>query len=222
VNYPPPIYDYITIFKTGFETGDLSEVQTIITDPATIEVNTENPKNGLYSAKIFTDAPGGAYGRGRLYKRPDDLTEIYISADFYIQEWEGYIQCLRIAGHTETYYYTYIATVIISEDYIRLSLGMEGKNEGDWMPIPEPIGLSYYPGLSTGQWYNIRLGFKKDINGFAKVWLNGNLVLSYEGDTSTLKAPGVSRAMCGVVLYQQNRSGPAVLYVDNFMIEVLK
>jgi len=208
-------YSAVTYFETGFETGDLSEVNTEITDPATINVVSENPYTGTYSAKIYT-ATGGPYGRGRLVKNLPDLEEVNVRVYFYIDYWDGYIQVIRTAGHTQGYY-TYIARVVISSSYVELQLGMEDKNPGDWWPAGEPGPLSKRTSYSfqTDRWYRIEMRFKGGSSGEGKVWVDGVQKISYLGDMSG--APDVDKAICGVCLYQTDVD-PATIYVDDFAI----
>lgn len=214
-------YSTVTYFETGFETGDLSEVNTEITDPATINVVSGKPHTGTYSAKIYT-ATGGPQGRGRLYKNLPDLEGVYVRAYFYIDYWNGYIQVIRTAGHTQGYY-TYIARVVISSSYVELQLGMKktldggDPNPGNWWPAGEsgPVSKRTSHSFQTDQWYCIEMRFKGGSSGEGKVWVDGAQKISYSGDMSG--APDIDKAIVGVCLYQTGVN-PATIYVDDFAI----
>lgn len=208
------------LFETGFETGDLSEVQTEITDPASIVVNQENPHAGSYSAEIYT-AIGGPQGRGRIVKSPSPaLTECYVRSYVFIDYWDGYIQVLRYAGYSYGYY-TYICTMVIDYNKVRLQIGMYKilaggePNPGNWHPDGEtgPLTLEQSTTIQTGKWHYFEMYFKNGASGNATCWMNGQQMITYASGMTG--APDIAKIKTGVVLYETN-CDPANLYVDDF------
>jgi hypothetical protein len=205
----------VKLFETGFETGDLSEVGLEEAWGGSVNIYSGESHSGSYSA----NCSGPAYGRGRIYPRPSisQLAEVHIRAYFYFETLEGYVQCIRTAGHTivdGTRYYSYLARVQVAQDYIRLQIGMDGKNPGDWLPDPAPIEseLSAIYNFELGTWYCIELSYIKAVTGGARIWVNGEQVVSYVGDTSN--SPDIDNIIVGLVLCGADTE----IYVDDFVV----
>jgi hypothetical protein len=207
---------YYTYDITEPPSSGSSLLQTEITPPGTLDVTVTRPYVGSYSAELYS-ATGGSAGRVRMEPRnlPDSdvcEVEVYFNVDY----WDGYIQCIRFSGHTFGNY-VYIARVVIASTYVRLQLGMQGQNDGDWSPNASGVIVeeTYNTTINTDTWYRLRLRFKKATNGEAQIFLDGSKIIDYSGDTST--SPRVDRAMVGFVLYQTGVTA-AKLFIDDFSV----
>ena len=188
----------VTLFETGFEKGDLSEVDLETAYNGVVEITT-HAFNGQYAARCYGFQIGSPAPRARIYPKGysiEPVTEVNVRAYFCFQRLDGYVQCIRTAGEINGTY-TYIARTLVHQSDIRLQLAEE---------ITKPYSFE------LGNWYCIEMRFVKGVNGEAKVWVNGEEVISYSGDTSSF--PNVKYALVGVILC----NAPVDIYVDNFVV----
>lgn len=209
----------VMLFEAGFETGDLSEVDTETAYNGVVEI-TAHAFSGQYAARCYGLEMGTPAPRARINPKGYFIgyfTEVNIRAFFYFKRLDGYVQCIRTSGHTDvdgTGYYVYIARTVVSQGYVRLQLGMSGKNPGDWWPIGEtgPVEITVHYTFELEKWYCIEQRFVKGVNGEARIWVDGEEVISYSGDTSN--SPDVRGEVVGIVLC----SAETDIYVDNFVV----
>lgn len=209
----------VTLFEAGFEAGDLSEVDAETAYNGVVEI-TAHAFSGQYAARSYGLEIGTPAPRARIYPKGYSIgyfTEVNIRAYFYFQRLDGYVQCIRTAGEmivNGTAKYAYIARTGVSQGYVRLQLGEKHGTDTDWWPVGEngPIEITVPYTFELGKWYCIEQRFVKGVNGEARIWVDGEEVIFYIGDTSN--SPDVKYGLVGIVLCNAETD----LYVDDFVI----
>ncbi len=213
-----------TIFETGFEAGDLSDVQVLEAWGGLVDIATQPVYQGSYSAKCRAwPTQNNGQGRARVAPLPNgvvpNLWEGYIEALFNIQSWDGYIEVLEFSGHLDDGTYVFICWVSITQNTIKLRYL--------W---PEDREVVVHHTFETGTWYRIGLEFKIDKgNGYYRVYLDNQKVIYVEELDNTVAAvdtgmgpagtptPSANRAWAGIILCY---SGGTYfeLYVDDLKV----
>lgn len=203
----------VTLFETGFETGDLSEVNVLEAAGGKVDIATTPVHSGMYSARLRTwPTANGGQGRARVHPKPlepvHNLRRLNMRGYFYVESWDGYVEVLEFSGHPEGIYMLG-PWVILREGVISVS-HTQGVCDVD---VDYPI--------TTGEWYCIELEVKLTADGFVRVYVDGETVIDsgIVDTTPILNGAPIDRAWSGIVICCS--SGECFeLYVDDLKISM--
>lgn len=185
------------IFYAGFETGDLSEIET----DNTVVIATDKVKKGSYSAKIPAQATS-AYAGSTSGPGPLDSKDAVIRFYGYFSGWQSSPDDLYFAGHANA------ANSGDISDFFMTNDGLLGAHWADGGSTTSDYVIT------PGQWHLFE--FRTVVhasNGAVYAWVDGNLAIAETG-INTASNGNISSAFSSVFDFNYTHGFDIDFWVD--------